>query len=124
MPTFEYNTRDITGKTASRNLEDTGLKIDNNRPDEGGYIPVNFNLKPDIIINRLFWCLSGFEFFIVFLDIFVNHYAWIDIGAIRRMVNITREDCLFNWFSSLQVIIVGSTVWLTAFCRQEPEKGI
>jgi len=30
------------------------------------------------------------------------------------MVNITREDSLSNWFSSLQAIAVGSVIWLTA----------
>jgi len=57
----------------------------------------------------------GFELFIVFLDVFVSHYKWTSIGAIRRMVNITREDGLSNWFSSLQLIVVGTTLWLTAF---------
>ncbi len=76
--------------------------------------PLNFNLIPDVITTRIFWCLLGFELFIVFLDVFVSHYKWIPIGSIRRMVNITREDSLSNWFSSLQAIAVGSVIWLTA----------
>ncbi|MCP4268735.1 MAG: hypothetical protein GY777_24670 [Candidatus Brocadiaceae bacterium] len=124
MPTFEYNTRDITGTTVTRNLEETDVKIANNSPDRDGYIPINFSLEPNGIVNRLFWCLLGFEFLIVFLDIYVNHYAGIDISEIRKMVNITREDCLSNWFSSLQAIIVGSTVWLIAFSVRNQKKGI
>ncbi len=123
MTNFEYNTRDWTENTTTRNLEDSSVNIARNRLGETGYIPVNFNLKPDVIVNRLFWCLLGFELFIVFLDIFVNHYAWTSVGAIRRMVNITREDCLSNWFSSLQVITVGSTVWLTAFSVRNQKNG-
>ncbi len=77
--------------------------------------PLNFSLRTDVIVRRIFWCLLGFELLIVFLDVFVNHYKWSSVGSIRRMVNITREDSLSNWFSSLQAIIVGSVIWLTAF---------
>jgi len=76
--------------------------------------PLNFILRSDVITRRIFWFLLGFEFFIVFLDIFVNHYGWSSVGSVRRMVNITREDSLSNWFSSFQAIIVGSVSWLTA----------
>ncbi len=44
----------------------------------------------------------------------MNHYAWSSVGAIRRMVNITREDSLSNWFSSIQAIAVRTVIWLTA----------
>ncbi|MBZ0108625.1 MAG: hypothetical protein K8F52_08130 [Candidatus Scalindua rubra] len=78
--------------------------------------PLNFCLKSDEITRKIFWCLLGFEFFIVFLDVFINHYEWSSVGAIRRMVNITREDSLSNWFSSIQAITVGAVIWLTAIC--------
>ena len=84
---------------------------------------LNFNLRADVIVNRLFWCLLGFELLIVFLDVFVSHYKWSSIGSIRRMVNITREDCLSNWFSSLQAVIVGSVIWLTAFAVRNQKRG-
>ncbi len=77
--------------------------------------PLNFSVRTDVIIRRVFWCFLGIELLIVFLDVFVNHYEWSSIGAIRRMVNITREDSLSNWFSSLQTIMVGSILWLIAF---------
>ncbi len=76
--------------------------------------PLNFTVKTDSIIRRIFWCLLGFELLIVFLDVFVNHYEWSSVGSIRRMVNITREDSLSNWFSSIQAIAVGAVIWLTA----------
>ncbi len=85
---------------------------------------VYFDLKADTIVNRTFWCLLGFELFIVFLDVFISHYKWSSVGAIRRMVNITREDCLSNWFSSFQVISVGITVWLTAFVVRNQKEGV
>jgi len=84
--------------------------------------PLNFNLRADVIVNRLFWCLLGFELFIVFLDVFVNHYEWSSVGSIRRMLNITREDSLSNWFSSIQAVIVGSVIWLIAFAVRNQKR--
>ncbi len=75
---------------------------------------LSFNLRSDVIVRRIFWCILGIELLIVFLDIFVNYYKWSSVGSIRRMVNITREDSLSNWFSSFQAIVVGSVIWLTA----------
>jgi len=76
---------------------------------------LNFSLRADVIVKRVFWCFLGIELLIVFLDIFVNHYQWCSVGSIRRMLNITREDSLSNWFSSLQLIMAGSVLWLIAF---------
>lgn len=75
---------------------------------------LTFNLRYKTIISRVFWIALGLELLIVFLDVFVNHYKWTSIGAIRRMLNITREDGISNWFSSLQVIIVGCVLWMIA----------
>ncbi len=84
---------------------------------------INFSLNPYSITNRIFWCLLGFELFIVFLDVFINHYKWSSVGAIRRMVNITREDSLSNWFSSIQAIVVGAVIWLTAIGVRKQMQG-
>ena len=77
--------------------------------------PITFSLRSDLIIRRVFWSFLCLELLIVFLDVFVNHYKWSSIGAIRRMVNITREDSLANWISSLQLIIVGTVILTIAF---------
>ena len=75
---------------------------------------LRFNLNADVLAKRVFWGCLGFELFIVLLDIFVNHYEWSPISSIRRMVNISREDSLSNWFSSYQTITVGLILWTTA----------
>ncbi|MGR3320123.1 MAG: hypothetical protein ACUZ8O_16770 [Candidatus Anammoxibacter sp.] len=85
--------------------------------------PISFSLRSDLIIRRVFWSFLGIELFIVFLDVFVNHYKWSSIGAIRRMVNITREDGLANWLSSLQLIIVGSVIWAIAFAVKNQKQN-
>ncbi len=80
---------------------------------------LDFTLKPNIIICRVFWLLLGVELLIVFLDVFVNHYKWSSIGAIRRMFNITREDSLSNWFSSIQIITVGTVLLMVTFAGKK-----
>ena len=84
---------------------------------------INFSLKTDVVIRRIFWCFLGIELLIVFLDVFVNHYQWCPVGSIRRMLNITREDSLSNWFSSLQTIMVGTVLWLIAFAVRKQIQG-
>jgi hypothetical protein len=39
------------------------------------------------------------------------------------MVNITREDGLSNWFSSIQAVTVGAVIWLTAICVRKQMQG-
>jgi hypothetical protein len=39
------------------------------------------------------------------------------------MVNITREDSLSNWFSSIQAIVVGAVIWLTAIGVRKQMQG-
>jgi len=76
---------------------------------------LNFSLRADVIVKRVFWGFLSIELLIVFLDVFVNHYQWCSVGSIRRMLNITREESLSNWFSSLQLIMAGTVIWLISF---------
>ena len=48
----------------------------------------------------------------VLLDYYVNYGRLTEIGALRRMVNITREDGLASFFGTLQTAMVGLTLWL------------
>jgi len=45
-------------------------------------------------------------------DIFLNRMRIVNVGAFRRIFNITREDGVSNWFSSVQMLVVGGCVWL------------
>ncbi len=38
---------------------------------------LNLSLDKDAIVRRVFWILLGIELFIVFLDVFVNHYKCV-----------------------------------------------
>ena len=47
----------------------------------------------------------------MFSDIFINHYEWIESNAIQRLVNISRDDGLPNWFSSIQLLFISIVLW-------------
>ncbi|GAA4807335.1 hypothetical protein [Litoribaculum gwangyangense] len=49
--------------------------------------------------------------FLALADVFINHFEWISSGAIQRLVNITRDDGLPNWFSSIQLLFISIVVW-------------
>lgn len=53
------------------------------------------------------------ELSFVLLDYFVNYGKATQIGAMRRMTNIAREDGLASWFGTTQTLLAGLTLWLT-----------
>ena len=52
------------------------------------------------------------ELTFVVLDYHVNYGRLTDIGALRRLTNIAREDGLASWFASTQTLLVGLTAWV------------
>lgn len=70
-------------------------------------------------LKKVFYFALGFEILIVLLDIFITRFRWIDIRAIRRMTNITREDSIGTWFSSTQMLVIGIVLLLIAIHRQK-----
>lgn len=52
------------------------------------------------------------ELSFVVLDYIVNYGRLTEIGALRRMFNIAREDGLASWFAVTQTIFVALTSWL------------
>ena len=66
--------------------------------------------------NRL-WRLTliaclALEIAFVLLDYHVNYGRLTEIGALRRMTNIAREDGLASWFGTTQTLLVGLTAWV------------
>jgi len=59
----------------------------------------------------LLFCIFA-EVAFVILDYHLNYGSLIDIGAVRRMFNIAREDGLASWFGTTQTLLVGLTLWL------------
>ncbi len=56
---------------------------------------------------RVFWFCLGSEALIGLADLCLNYFKWLPSRALRRAVNITREDSIGNWFSSVQALVVG-----------------
>lgn len=81
-------------------------------------------IDQDRLISRLFWALVAMEFLLFLADIFINRYELVPVGAIQRLVNITREDGIPNWFSSTQMLVVGVVLALTSFAvKKNPAAG-
>lgn len=73
------------------------------------------HLNSKQIIRRVFIFLLIFELVIVFGDVFLNELEWVSSRSLRRFFNITREDSLANWFSSMQALLVAFVVLGIAF---------
>lgn len=73
---------------------------------------IQFNIESPKLLKQLFVVLVSCELFIFFMDILLNHYKLVRIGAIRRLFNITREDGISNFFSSFQLIAVGLALFM------------
>lgn len=61
--------------------------------------------------------------FLWWLDYYVNYSEWTDIGAIRRLCNMTREDALASWFQVTQTLLTGLTALLVWFSARHRRAG-
>ena len=52
------------------------------------------------------------EVLFVFLDYAINQSFWTELGPIRRLFNITREDGIASWFGVTQTLMVALTLWM------------
>ena len=60
---------------------------------------------------------------IVLLDAVFSEYEVVDIGAVRRLFNITREDGVPNFFSSFQALAVGVVLLLITLTVRSQSGG-
>ena len=68
--------------------------------------------------GRIFLFCLTVELLLVGLDAFINYGRFIDIGPIRRLFNITREDGLATWFMVMQTFLAGLVLWLIALIQR------
>ena len=68
--------------------------------------------------GRIFLLCLVVELLLVGLDVFINYGRFIDIGPIRRLFNITREDGLATWFMVMQTFFAGLVLWLIAMVQR------
>jgi hypothetical protein len=72
--------------------------------------------------QKLFYSLLLCEVFLVVADYFIHFQDYVtEIGALKRVFNLAREDSLGNWFGAAQLLVVALTLWLVyAAVRQTP----
>ena len=79
---------------------------------EGPYNLMIINVDQDRMFKWLVITLVTIEVALVLLDALISEYRLTDIGAARRLFNITREDGVPNFFSSFQLLAVGIVLLL------------
>jgi len=79
---------------------------------------VRINVNGQYLPTRIFLFCLIVELLLVALDAFINYGRFIDIGPIRRLFNITREDGLATWFMVTQTFLAGLVLWLIAMVQR------
>ena len=74
--------------------------------------PIHIQVSEAKVIKSLFITVFTIEILLVLLDVFVNYGKFTDIGALRRLCNIAREDGMATWFASTQTLLAGLTAFL------------
>ncbi len=72
---------------------------------------LTFTLDPIWLAWRVLLVCVVLEILFVFLDYHVNYGRYTEIGAIRRLFNIAREDGLASWFGTAQTMLSALTLW-------------
>ncbi len=73
---------------------------------------LRFVWNSNLFVKRVLVAMVFCSLAILFADILLNHYRVVKIGAVRRFFNITREDGIANFYSSLLLVANGVTLLL------------
>ena len=96
-------------------------------PDQPGEYRVS--VSSSRTVRRLFlWCLT-IEICIVLADALLNYSHFLPAPSLRKVFNITREDGVGNWFSSLQTLAIALPLWALFWvdreaCRRQRQPAI
>lgn len=75
--------------------------------------PVEFVIDVRAATRVLFVACVVVVLALIALDATVNYSRWTEIGAIRRLFNMTREDALGSWFGVTVTSLTALTAWAT-----------
>ena len=84
---------------------------------------ITFTLPGERILPKMFMALVGIEIFLVLLDAIVNYGKFTDIGALRRLCNIAREDGVATYFAATQTLFAGLTAMLVYVVSKQMGKA-
>ena len=68
-------------------------------------------VDPRRLARRVLVCCVALEISFVLLDYHINYGRLTEVGAIRRLTNIAREDGLASWFGTTQTLLAALTAW-------------
>ncbi|MFQ5666218.1 MAG: hypothetical protein ACE5I7_07270 [Candidatus Binatia bacterium] len=71
-------------------------------------------IESDKLVRRVFVGCVSVELLLVVLDYVFNVRHVIDVGALKRFSNITREDSLATFVASTQLLLVSAAAWLVS----------
>ncbi len=83
-------------------------------------VPVVTSVGAHGLSRRTLAIMMGLVLALWWLDYYVNYAEWTDIGAIRRLCNMTREDGLASWVQVTQTLLAALTaslIWVSARLR-------
>lgn len=86
-------------------------------------VQTEINIDSNKFIEKVFFFLLSVELFVVFIDIVFNRMALINIGAIKRMCNIAREDSFGTWLSSFQLLAVSFVLFLILLAAKHAKEN-
>lgn len=90
---------------------ESAVPENNVRLDADGKLP-SIGIDAARFNRNMLIFLIGFEVFLVLIDATINYSKWIDIGAVRRLSNIAREDGLGTWFMATQTLFASLMLFL------------
>lgn len=73
---------------------------------------VDLTLRSTKVIRTVVFVCVAIEVLLVVLDYHVNYGGLTDLGTIRRLTNITREDSLASWVGTTQTTLIAANLWL------------
>ncbi|MGH9461199.1 MAG: hypothetical protein ACRD1X_08270 [Vicinamibacteria bacterium] len=89
-----------------------------------GSTAVELTIDSEALARRVLILCVVAEILFVLLDYHINFGEWTDIGAMRRLFNIAREDSLASWFATTQTLLAGLTLGLIYLVtRGQPGMG-
>lgn len=73
--------------------------------------PVHLSVSPTRLGRWVLIVCLTIEIGFVLLDYHVNYGRLTEVGAMRRLTNIAREDGLASWFGTTQTLLLALTAW-------------
>lgn len=81
------------------------------------------NIQARQFIKRVFYFCISVELGIALLDFFLNYLQWLPIRSLRKIVNITREEGIGNWFSSTQTLAIAILLFVIWYVERDWAKA-